>query len=659
VLNPPRTDSDVLKELLTPEPTTSEVPQAAIDQIEGDNVLAAVGAQDRAVASFKSALQILSAGQFELAEFVAGLEKLIAKQKIVRNDTEAEENLDNKHPFYEARQVEIQDEVTNYSFEAPDLFVGKEGEYLVEPLMISLDEAVTALGAAEKEKALTAQDKVIALLESVYGTAAEALEEQEEGNPFWAYSPEVPEEYWKLPDDGDDEDELLEDPDFPDIFEGITSAELMIQPDSTAKGAQEDVTTAMAANRFIGLEEPEDSEPPDYITDTGPPSVGNDKAPDAPGGKGEDSGLYAAAAPGISSPSGGLLRGHREMKPMRMNKRTILAVCIAFCTVSLIAIPTGAQEAGQSTSVARLSGEVKQSITRGLDFFAQTQNADGSWGDGNVTGGTALALMSFMLQGHVPGEGKYGEATAKAIDFLISVEKNGYFHHDKDRGMYEHGLALLAFSEAWGQSKDLRIREVLKRGVNITLNAQNHEGGWRYTPRPSTADTSCSAMQVVALASAREAGIAVPAKTIQRAVDYITACEVRSTGGFTYQLAAGAPLGGANLARTACSSLALMLSGQHKHPATRGGVAYIAAQSDLAFDNVGHYFYAHYYAVQVMYQAGDEHFNKWYPKISTALMKKQNEDGSWGPHNRPSAVDTGFAILTLGVPYRYLPIYQK
>lgn len=347
------------------------------------------------------------------------------------------------------------------------------------------------------------------------------------------------------------------------------------------------------------------------------------------------------------------------MKNLTMNRHAKSIVTAVLCLTTLTAPCVYAQEGKNRTQTARLSPEAKKSITRGLEFFAKTQNENGSWGEQNVSGATALGLMSFMLQGHVPGEGKYGKQTAKAIDFLISVEKNGYFHHRKDRGMYEHGLALLALSEAWGQSKDPRIRPALKRAVNTTLNGQNHEGGWRYTPRPSTADSSCTAMQVVALASAREAGIAVPEKTIQRAVDYLTACEVRSTGGFTYQLAAGAPLGGPNLARTACSSLALMLSDQHKHPATRGGVAYIAAQSDLVFENVGHYHYAHYYAVQAMYQAGDKHFNKWFPKISAALLKKQNPDGSWGPHNRPSHVDTGFSILTLGVPYRYLPIYQK
>ena len=216
-----------------------------------------------------------------------------------------------------------------------------------------------------------------------------------------------------------------------------------------------------------------------------------------------------------------------------MRSNTLFTIGV-ICMAAIAAPVVLAQEGQNRTQTARLSAEAKQSITRGLEFFAKTQNEDGSWGEGNLSGGTALALMSFMLQGHVPGEGKYGQATAKAIDFLLSVEKNGYFHHEKDRGMYEHGLALLALSEAWGQSKDPRIRPALKRAVNTTLNAQNHEGGWRYTPRPSTADTSCTAMQVVALASAREAGIAVPDKTIQRAVDYITACEVRSTGGFSH-----------------------------------------------------------------------------------------------------------------------------
>ncbi len=309
VLSPPKPTSEIISKITTPEPSTGEVLRAAVEQIERLEVLAAVGAQDRAIASFKSALQILSAGQFELAEFVAGLEKLIEKQKALRKDTAAEEDLAGKSAFYEARQIEIQDEATNYSFEAPDLFVSKKGEYLVEPLMTALQEAVDALKAAKKDealaalkaarkkdaivalkaaqknKALTAQDKIIALLQSVYGTAKALKEEKEEGDdPFWAESPVVPEDLWMLPPDGEEEDAAMKDEDMPEIFEGITSTALMVQPEGTTVGSAPDVSSAAAANKVIGLEEgEEDSEPGDFITDEGPPSAGSDAAPEAPG----------------------------------------------------------------------------------------------------------------------------------------------------------------------------------------------------------------------------------------------------------------------------------------------------------------------------------------------------------------------------------------
>ena len=285
VLKPAETSAEVLKGVLVTDPPVTKVLKAAVDQIDSTEVLYAVDAQDRGLTMLRAALQILAAGQSDLADFVAGLEKLLKKQRELRKEVAAEETLNSKAAFFEARQVEIMDEVTNMTFDAPDLFVSKEGEYLVEPILTALAEAVAGLGAKEKEITLTAQDKVIVLLESVYGTAEEA-EEQEEGDPFWAASPHVPEDKWKLPEDGDEEDEALEDEDFPEIFEGIQFAELMIQPDSAAQGAQEDVTTAMAANRYIGLEEEEFDEPPDFITDEGPPTVGRDK--DAPDEAGED-----------------------------------------------------------------------------------------------------------------------------------------------------------------------------------------------------------------------------------------------------------------------------------------------------------------------------------------------------------------------------------
>lgn len=287
MLKPAESGAEILKEVLTVDPPVTKVLQAAVTQIDTAEVLYAVDAQDRGLVMLKAALQILSSGQSDLGDFVAGLEKLLKKQKDLRKDIAAEETLDAKAAFFEARQVEIMDEVTNYTFEAPDLFISKEGEFLVEPMLTALAGAVAAINEKEKDKTLVEQDKVIVLLEAVYGTAEEAEEEEEDGkDPFWAYSPAVGEEDWKLPPDGDEEDDMLEDEDMPEIFEGITDVALSIQSDSTAQGAQADVSTAMAANRFISLEADDEGEKSDYITDEGPPAAGSDK--DAPDAAGED-----------------------------------------------------------------------------------------------------------------------------------------------------------------------------------------------------------------------------------------------------------------------------------------------------------------------------------------------------------------------------------
>ena len=82
-----------------------------------------------------------------------------------------------------------------------------------------------------------------------------------------------------------------------------------------------------------------------------------------------------------------------------------------------------AEEGIQRTKSIRLTPEVVKSINRGLESLAATQNPNGGFGKKNITGATALALMAFMLQGHIPGEGKYGKHMSKAVDYMLSVEK--------------------------------------------------------------------------------------------------------------------------------------------------------------------------------------------------------------------------------------------
>ena len=71
----------------------------------------------------------------------------------------------------------------------------------------------------------------------------------------------------------------------------------------------------------------------------------------------------------------------------------------------LMAIPARAADKVQIDDAS------KRAIARGLEWLAAKQNADGSWSESRYPHNTAItsfALLAFMSQGHLPGQGQYG-----------------------------------------------------------------------------------------------------------------------------------------------------------------------------------------------------------------------------------------------------------
>jgi hypothetical protein len=303
---------------------------------------------------------------------------------------------------------------------------------------------------------------------------------------------------------------------------------------------------------------------------------------------------------------------------------------------------------------AELAPDAERAIDAGLKSLARQQNPDGSWGRKYAEANTSLALMAFMLKGNFPGKGAHGEALDKAVRFLLDRAQQGGGYMGIN--MYEHGLGTLALSEAWGMSDRKEIRDTLKRAVDVILRAQSPSGGWRYQPRPQDADISVTVMQIVALASAREAGIHVPTETIDKALKYVKGLQVKSEGGFGYT-GPSSP----EFARSAAGVMALLMCGERDSRAVVQGLDYLRRLHSGKFEQANFYFYGHYYAIQAMYQAGESYYQEWYPPIRDALIAKQRPDGSWsgsGEESDPSYA-TSMSILILGVPYRFLPIYQR
>jgi hypothetical protein len=317
---------------------------------------------------------------------------------------------------------------------------------------------------------------------------------------------------------------------------------------------------------------------------------------------------------------------------------------------------------------ADASSALDQSIGKGLAYLSRQQNPDGSFDSGGPRiAMTGLTLMSFLAAGHTPGAGKYGGLVRNATDFLLkSAPDDGYFGRVDGSRMYGHGIATLALAEVYGvetsAEKREQIRAVLLKSVKVILAAQDvkkeepHGGGWRYEPQSLDSDLSLSGWNVLALRACRSAGLAVSKEPIDRAVAYVLKCYKPDQHAFAYQ-----PGRDASVAMTGVAVLSLYLM---DNPARKELTESLPYLRDQAVTDDTHYpCYARYYSVQAAYQSGGPLWQAVWKRTSDTLLASQVDDGGWPPSRSPEepgrAYSTAVSVLTLAIPYRLLPIYQR
>ncbi|MCH2160523.1 MAG: terpene cyclase/mutase family protein [Phycisphaerales bacterium] len=320
----------------------------------------------------------------------------------------------------------------------------------------------------------------------------------------------------------------------------------------------------------------------------------------------------------------------------------------------------GAQNA---PAVEEMSPELDATIRKGLAALAEMQNNDGSFGRGRYgkhVGITALCALAFMADGNLPDRGKYGLEVRRALDFVIdNATETGLLAAETSHGpMYGHGFATLFLGEIYGMNpSDDRVRDALGRAVQLIIRSQNDEGGWRYNPVPYDADVSVTICEIMALRSARNAGIKIPRDTIDNAVDYVRRCQ-NSDGGFRYMSQSG----GSAWPRTAAGVASLFYAGIYEDEAIERGLDYLvrtAMPGSGGGPGHAHFYYGHYYAVQAMYLAGGEWWSRWWPAMRSELIRRQASSGGWVDHQIGSAYATAMSLIILQMPKRYLPIFQK
>jgi hypothetical protein len=324
--------------------------------------------------------------------------------------------------------------------------------------------------------------------------------------------------------------------------------------------------------------------------------------------------------------------------------------------------PRPADTAENNPLAEEMTPDLHAAVDRGFRYLQAQQNTDGSFGRGRYgrnAGITALCALAFMADGNLPGRGPFGDEVDRALEFVLAnAHESGLLAAETSHGpMYGHGFATLFLGEIYGMNpRDRRVREALVKAVELIVGTQNEEGGWRYNPIPYDADVSVTIAQVMALRSARNAGIKVPKETIDRAVDYIRACQ-NPDGGFKYMLQTG----GSAWPRTAAGVATLFYAGIYEDDSIDRGLDYLiqTALPGATSPSQAHYYYGHYYAVQAMYLAGGERWGQWWPAIREELLSRQSSSGGWLDHHAGGAYGSAMALIVLQMPKRYLPIFQK
>ncbi|KAA5546353.1 terpene cyclase/mutase family protein [Roseiconus nitratireducens] len=318
---------------------------------------------------------------------------------------------------------------------------------------------------------------------------------------------------------------------------------------------------------------------------------------------------------------------------------------------------------------------------RAIDFLMAQQRTNGSITDrGHELALTALAIMAFASIGIEPSESTpQGQTLQTALDFVLDPKHQnefGYFgSHDGSR-MYGHGIVTLMLTEMLGMGASVQqnriTHERLDKAIALILSSQairkepKLNGGWRYSPGARDSDLSVTIWQLMALRSAKNDGMEVPAEAIEEALGYLrnsftgrrSGDEVTGEGGFSYTPGQSRP----SFTMTAAGLLAMQVCGQYDAPEVAAAADWLLGHKPTPTER--YLFYGLYYYAQGMHQMGGTYADQSQQIVSDLLLSRQRSDGSWmapgGEERNVGLVySTSLAVLSLSVRYHYLPIYQR
>ncbi|MEQ8211048.1 MAG: terpene cyclase/mutase family protein [Lacipirellulaceae bacterium] len=323
------------------------------------------------------------------------------------------------------------------------------------------------------------------------------------------------------------------------------------------------------------------------------------------------------------------------------------------------------------------TGATQDAVAEGLEWLKRNQQNSGLWSlkgkysDGvnsdNPEAATGMALLAFQGAGYTPlsdPKDPHTRVVTRAWYALLKrQDQDGNFYSTgRSHGrLYTQAICTIALCELYGMTRDEQYRAPAQLAVDYCVSVQGPEGGWKYFPNEG-GDLSVTGWFVMALQSARMAGLNVPSETLVRINGFLDL--VTHDGGAQYSY-------DARHAATPSMSAEGLLCRQYlgwKHNDRR-----LIRGADRLIKNLPSWkgtrnSYYWYYASQVCHHMEGKHWRTWNDRMKVVLpahqVKKGRERGSWDPSGDVGKGHGGrlyvtcLSIYMLEVYYRHLPIYK-
>jgi len=344
--------------------------------------------------------------------------------------------------------------------------------------------------------------------------------------------------------------------------------------------------------------------------------------------------------------------------------------------------------------------QIDKAIRRGVDFLLERQNENGSWG-------AARNTKSLNIFAPVPGAHHAFRAGTTSLCLAAMIETGGdrpeviRSIRRAEAWMFEnlpnlrratptaiynnwgHAYSIQALVRMLGRKPDdkrrcEKIRALIEQQIDRLTRYECVDGGWCYydfdyqTQRPGGSTISfVTATVLVALAEAKQVGIDIPERPVERAVASLVR---QRKPDFTYcygEYLKMAPMHGVNrpggsLGRSQACNVAMRLWGDElvtdqvvetwlDRLFARNGWLDIGRKRPVPheswFSVAGYFFYyGHYYAALCIEQLDPSDQARHQDQLAHVLIALQEKDGSWWDYplyDYHQQYGTGFALMSL------------